>query len=108
MSNIYFLKDRRNFPRFRVVQPLTLRSPSAVFDEIAGQTKNVSGSGMLAAVPREVPTGIEVELLFDMPTFGGENVYPVQCRGTVLRIEQSGEQFLLAVSFSKVDIIAKA
>jgi hypothetical protein len=94
--------ERRSSRRFQVVLTLLLRWRDGVDQYAAGQSANICERGMFLFAERTPPLGVDVEIEFVLPPFGGVS-HSTRIRGVgrVIRFEASGciKGFAVAGSF---------
>ncbi|MDR3572378.1 MAG: PilZ domain-containing protein [Anaerolineaceae bacterium] len=81
--------------RFPLVLPVVM---SIGKDEFTAQTRNVSASGVLFALDRELEVGLTIRFSLRMPggVLGASHDVLVQCTGRVVRCSLSHHQYLAA------------
>jgi PilZ domain len=83
--------------RFPLSLPVVL---SAGTSEIAGQTRNISASGVLFALNQDLPIGLDVNFSMRMPRaiLGAAQDVLVHCKGRVVRCSSSHNEHLTAAT----------
>jgi hypothetical protein len=83
--------------RFPLSLPVVL---SAGTSEIAGLTRNISASGVLFALNKNLPVGLEVSFSMRMPRaiLGAAQDVLVHCKGRVVRCSSSHNEHLTAAT----------
>jgi hypothetical protein len=90
------LKDQRKNQRFDLRLPLELVRTGAQSVDVAGETRNLSSSGVLFTADTEVQIGQPIEFLITLPTgASGQNVR-LRCVGKVVRRDVSLESSMAA------------
>jgi hypothetical protein len=86
--------------RFPLELPVTLSSGSA---EFAALTRNVSASGVLFSLDRQLMAGLEIRFSLRMPgnVLGSPQDVLVQCVGRVVRCSLSQAQYLAAATIDE-------
>jgi hypothetical protein len=81
--------------RFPLALPATLSTGKT---EFAGQTRNISASGVLFSLDRELDVGLDIRFSLRMPgpVLGTPKDVLVHCTGRVVRCSLSQHQFLAA------------
>ncbi|MGD0156866.1 MAG: PilZ domain-containing protein [Terracidiphilus sp.] len=83
--------------RFPLSLPVVLSSGG---NEIAGLTRNVSASGVLFALDRDLEVGLDVQFSMRMPraVLGAPQDVLVHCKGRVVRCSTSHNEHLAAAT----------
>jgi hypothetical protein len=86
--------------RFPLSLPVVLSTGQA---EIAGLTRNVSASGVLFSLDRELPVGLDVRFSMRMPraVLGAAQDVLVHCKGRVVRCSSSHNEHLAAATIDE-------
>lgn len=86
--------------RFPLSLPVVL---STVSGELFASTKNVSASGVLFELERELEVGSDIQFSLRMPgqVLGSSNDVLVQCEGRVVRCSISNIQYLAAATIDE-------
>jgi PilZ domain len=86
--------------RFPLALPVVLSTGS---EEVAAQSRNVSASGVLLELDRELPTGLDIRFSLRMPgpVLGTLNDVLVHCLGRVVRCSLSQTQYLAAATIDE-------
>jgi len=86
--------------RFPLSLPVVL---SAGEDEMAGLTRNVSASGVLFALDRDLQVGLNVQFSMRMPraVLGAPQDVLVHCKGRVVRCSTSHNEHLAAATIDE-------
>ena len=86
--------------RFPLSLPVVL---SAGENEIAGLTRNVSASGVLFALDRDLQVGLNVQFSMRMPraVLGAPQDVLVHCKGRVVRCSTSHNEHLAAATIDE-------
>ena len=80
--------ERRNSLRFEIALPLLLRWTDKSDHYDSGHCVNISQGGMFVLTVRTPPVGVEVEVEFVLPAFGGvTRPTRFHCVGRVSRVE---------------------
>jgi hypothetical protein len=80
--------DRRNSLRFQIALPLLLRWSDGADHYDSGHCVNIGQSGMFVLAARTPRVGVEVEVEFVLPAFGGvTRPTRFRCIGRVSRVE---------------------
>ena len=81
--------------RFPLALPVVLSTGKS---EFTAQTRNVSASGVLFALDRELKVGLDIRFSLRMPgaVLGAPHDVLVQCTGRVVRCSLSQHQYLAA------------
>lgn len=81
--------------RFPLALPVVLSTDKS---EFAAETQNVSASGVLFALDRELNVGLDINFSLRMPggVLGASHDVLVQCKGRVVRCSLSHHQYLAA------------
>jgi hypothetical protein len=103
-SRILSRRDRRRFPRHEATFAVEFELEVYGFEDgsrpffASGKTVNLSRSGLLARLDLPVAHGSVCKLFF---RHTGEQVRPRHVSGRVVRLRESGDDFLLAVEFDE-------
>jgi hypothetical protein len=83
--------------RFPLALPVVLSSGE---DEIVGSTRNISASGVLFALEKDLPVGSDINFSMRMPraVLGSPQDVLVQCKGRVVRCSSSHNEHLTAAT----------
>lgn len=83
--------------RFPLALPVVLSSGE---DEIVGSTRNISASGVLFALEKDLPVGSDIDFSMRMPraVLGSPQDVLVQCKGRVVRCSSSHNEHLTAAT----------
>ena len=86
--------------RFPLVLPVMLATSDA---EFAAQSKNVSASGVLFELDRQLPTGLDIRFSLRMPgkVLGTLHDVLVHCLGRVVRCSLSQTHYLAAATIDE-------
>ena len=86
--------------RFPLALPVMLSTGE---DEVAGLTKNVSASGVLFALDKDLRVGIDVHFSMRMPhsILGAPQDVLVHCKGRVVRCSSSHNEHLAAATIDE-------
>jgi|SRR5579863_1042751 len=86
--------------RFPLSLPVVL---SAGANEIAGLTRNISASGVLFALDKDLPIGLDVNFSMRMPraVLGAPQDVLVHCKGRVVRCSSSHNEHLAAATIDE-------
>ena len=86
--------------RFPLALPVVLSTGEV---EVAGLTKNVSASGVLFALDRDLRVGIDVQFSMRMPhsILGAPQDVLVHCKGRVVRCSSSHNEHLSAATIDE-------
>jgi hypothetical protein len=86
--------------RFPLALPVVLSTGS---EEVVAQSRNVSASGVLLELDRELPTGLDIRFSLRMPgpVLGTLNDVLVHCLGRVVRCSLSQTQYLAAATIDE-------
>jgi hypothetical protein len=99
VQNVNHSIERRTSRRFQIALPLSLRWTDAVEHYDGGQCVNIGQGGMFVRSMRTPPLGVEVEIEFVLPAFGGmSRPTRFQCIGRVSRVEMCPPLKAFAVS----------
>ena len=88
--------------RFPVALTVVLSSPEGD-REIAGLTRNISASGVLFTVDRDLQVGLNIRFSMRMPhtVLGSPNDVMVHCKGRVVRCSSSHNEHLAAATIDE-------
>lgn len=86
--------------RFPLALPVVLSTGN---EEVVAQSRNVSASGVLLELDRELPTGLDIRFSLRMPgpVLGTLNDVLVHCLGRVVRCSLSQTQYLAAATIDE-------
>ena len=86
--------------RFPLSLPVVLSSGEM---EIAGLTRNISASGVLFSLDRDIQVGLDVKFSLRMPraVLGSPNDVMVHCKGRVVRCSSSQQDHLAAATIDE-------
>lgn len=96
--------DARQEVRCAVRFPLSLRVVlSTASGELSASTRNVSASGVLFELDRELEVGLDIQFSLRMPgqVLGGTHDVLVQCEGRVVRCSISNIHYLAAATIDE-------
>jgi hypothetical protein len=98
-QNVNHSIERRSSRRFQIAVPLLLRWTDIVEHYDGGHCVNIGQGGMFVRSMTAPPLGVEVEIEFVLPAFGGmSRPTRFQCIGRVSRVETSPPVRAFAVS----------
>ncbi|MBL8209206.1 MAG: PilZ domain-containing protein [Bryobacterales bacterium] len=90
------MKDQRKNQRFDLRLPFELVRNGAQSVDVAGETRNLSSSGVLFTADAEIQVGQPIEFLITLPTGAtGQNVR-LRCVGKVVRRDNGQTQSMAA------------
>lgn len=86
--------------RFPLALPVVLSTGE---DEVAGQTRNISASGVLFSLDRSLRVGTDIRFSMRMPheVLGSPQDVVVQCKGRVVRSSLSHNEHLSAATIDE-------
>lgn len=86
--------------RFPLALPVLLSTGE---NEVEGQTRNVSASGVLFALGRALKVGLDIRFSMRMPreTLGSPQDVVVHCKGRVVRCNSSHNEHLAAATIDE-------
>jgi hypothetical protein len=78
--------EQRRSRRFEMRLPVQLVRAGALLIQKAGETRNLSSSGVLITTDARVPLGESIEYLITLPALSeGDNAVQLRCMGKVVR-----------------------
>jgi len=96
--------ERRNSLRFQIALSLLLRWTDGVNHYDTGHCVNIGQGGMFVLAARTPPLGVEVEVEFVLPAFGGvTRPTRLHCVGRVSRVEMCHQLKGFAIAGQFVD-----
>lgn len=91
----YFVKEQRRSQRFRLALPVTLLRGSRGEVNKAGESRNLSSSGIYFVVGEAVELGSHLEFLVMLPDeISLSGSVKLLCKGKVTRVEQQEESLV--------------
>lgn len=92
--------------RFPLTLPVVLETAG---EELAGETRNISASGVLIELDRELSAGMEIDFSLRMPgaILGNPHDILVHCRGRVVRCSISKNQILAAATIDDYQFVER-
>jgi PilZ domain len=86
--------------RFPLTLPVVLSTGES---EVEGETRNISASGVLFSLEKELPVGLDVRFSMRMPheTLGSPQDVVVHCKGRVVRCSSSHNEHLAAATIDE-------
>lgn len=90
------LKDQRKNQRFDLRLPFELVRNGAQSVDVAGETRNLSSSGVLFTADAEIQVGQPIEFLITLPTGATGQDVRLRCVGKVVRRDNGHTQSMAA------------
>jgi hypothetical protein len=103
------VSDRREARRYTMNLPLLILPRNGKISEFAAQTRDVSYRGVYFLADAHLAAGSEIEFVLTLPeqvTQSG-NVQ-IRCRGSIVRVEASGEQTGIAAKIEGYEFLPAA
>ena len=96
--------ERRTGKRIATRVPTRVRTARGI--EHSAHTRDVSTNGVYLYTPSRMEKGAEVELVLILPPelTSGEKCW-VCCQATIVRVEESGQEFGVAAQIRRMDIL---
>ena len=96
--------ERRSVKRIPTGVPARIRTRQGV--EHSAQTRDVSANGVYLYSQSRMEQGSDVELVLILPPelTAGEKCW-VCCQATVVRVEESGQQFGMAAQIRRIELL---
>jgi hypothetical protein len=96
--------DRRSGKRITTSVPTRVRTAQGI--EHSAKARDVSNNGVYLYTKSRIEKGTEVELVLILPPelTSGEKCW-VCCQATVVRVEESGQQFGVAAQIRRMELL---
>jgi hypothetical protein len=96
--------ERRSGRRIATRVPTRVRTSQG--SEQAAQTRDVSSNGVFLYTQSRIEAGTDVELVLILPPelTSGEKCW-VCCQATIVRVEESGQEFGVAAQIRRMDLM---